>query len=104
MHHIVIDEIPHDSHLMHIPELDTGRQDIPNQDRSIPPPLAKDPAPTHLGGGLPPVPGKLARKIEEGQFIEMAELLPEHLSTQCEGDDQSKAAKPKCKTITSILE
>ena len=90
---------------MHIPVLDSGMQGIPNLDQSSPPPLTtKDPAPTHLGGGLPPIPGKLARRIEEGHFIEMAELLPECLSTQCEGDDQSNATKSKRKTITTILE
>ena len=32
-----------------------------------------------IGAGLPPVPGSLVKRIREGHFIEMGELLPEHL-------------------------
>lgn len=75
-----------------------------SQDKSIPPPPDKDSTPIHLGGGLPPVPGKLVKKIQEGQFIEMADLLPERLSSHGESEDQGKATKPKHKAVTSILD
>lgn len=81
-----------------------GSHSLPNQDSPFPSLLSKDPTSIHLGGGLPPVPGKLAKKIEQGHFIEMAELLPERLSSHCDIDDQNKATKPKHKVITSILE
>ena len=32
-----------------------------------------------IGQGLPPVPKKLASKIESGKFVDMSELLPDHL-------------------------
>ena len=32
-----------------------------------------------LGAGLPPIPEKLVSRIEAGEFIEMAELLPDRL-------------------------
>ena len=32
-----------------------------------------------LGAGLPPIPTKLVSRIEAGEFIEMAELLPDRL-------------------------
>ena len=30
-----------------------------------------------MGDGLPPVPAKLAKKIQGGEFVDMHELLPE---------------------------
>lgn len=32
-----------------------------------------------IGGGLPPIPPKLVCRTESGEFIDMCELLPEHL-------------------------
>ena len=100
MHHLVIDEIPHSSHLVHIPNLDMGR----HNNTTIPPSVEEEPFSIYLGGGLPPVPGKLAKRIEEGQFIEMTELLPEPLSFQGELNDPSKQVKFKQKMVTDILE
>lgn len=100
MHHLVIDEIPHSSHLVHIPNLDMGR----HNNTTIPPSVEEEPFSIYLGGGLPPVPGKLAKRIEEGQFIEMTELLPERLSFQGELNDPSKQVKFKHKMVTDILE
>ena len=58
-----------------------------------------------IGEGLHPVPGKLIKKIESGQFIELAELLPEQLGiTAACDDDRTKASKPKHNPISSIIE
>ena len=43
-----------------------------------------------LGGGIPPVPAKLVKRIQEGSFIEMAELLPELLRNASLPDDINK--------------
>ena len=32
-----------------------------------------------IGQGLPPIPKKLASKIELGEYVDMSELLPDHL-------------------------
>lgn len=56
-----------------------------------------------LGAGLPPVPSKLVRRIECGEFIELSELLPEKLSFDVAEEDSGKG-KSKKKLITSILE
>ena len=40
----------------------------------------------YVGDGLPPVPAKLAAKIQKGEFIEMWELLPEFWSSHREED------------------
>ena len=46
---------------------------------SITPDHQDDVSPVIIGAGLPPVPGRLVKRIRDGQFIEMGELLPEHL-------------------------
>ena len=68
LHHVylVIDEIPDSSHLGHLPEMD------PKSHTHSIPPIAVEPNLVRLGGRLPPVSGKLAKKIEEGHYIEMA--------------------------------
>ena len=58
-----------------------------------------------IGPGLPPVPNKLVLRIQAGEFIHMAELLPDHLriSTTPSKDDK-KATKQKRRQVTNILE
>ena len=59
-----------------------------------------------IGAGLPPVPEKLVSRIEAGEFIEMAELLPDHMGTagMRTGDDQSRVLRSRRKVVTNILE
>ena len=66
----------------------------------------KEPQPVTIGEGLPPVPGKLAKRIQSGQFIELAELLPDQLGaiTALPDEDGSKASKSSPKQISSIIE
>lgn len=58
-----------------------------------------------IGAGLPPIPSKLA-KIEDGEFIDMSKLLLERLGMTAISleDDNSKFAKQKHRTVSSILE
>ena len=60
----------------------------------------------HMGTGLPPVPAKLVSRIEAGEFVDMAELLPDKLgfSKTTLNDDQVRPSKPRCRTVTNILE
>ena len=61
--------------------------------------------PLYISGGLPPVPAKLANRIQEGHFIEMAELLPESLrGSNSYDEDQLKSSKPKNPGISSIID
>ena len=48
----------------------------------------------YIGDGLPPVPPKLAAKIQKGEFVDMGELLPEFWATA--KDDEG--AKPDLKS------
>ena len=63
-----------------------------------------DPSIVHIGAALPPISTKLLKKrIEQGNFIEMAELLPESLGHLASDDDQH-VVKPKRRVISDIVE
>ena len=47
----------------------------------------------NIGAGRPPVPMRLAQRIESRVFTEMADLLPEHLSDKERGHHRSKHSK-----------
>ena len=76
--------------------------DTPNSGRTFPhidqPPTTSN----HMGPALPPIPPKLIEKIKSGTFIEMTNLLPEHLGPVTM-EDEGKL-KQKHKQITSITE
>ena len=56
-----------------------------------------------FGAGFPPVPSKLVKKIEAGDFIDMVELRPEGLGTM-EDSAPGRSTKGKTKMISNILE
>ena len=59
----------------------------------------------YIGGGLPPIPEKLIRCIQDGHFINMAELLPDNLeATNLTDDDHTTNAKHKQQEVTEIME
>ena len=64
---------------------------------------------TFIGPGLPPVPARLVEKIQSGQFVELAELLPDHIGSLSGNptlEDESKTSnvkQSKCQ-VTTILE
>jgi len=47
----------------------------------------------NIGAGRPPVQLQLAKKVESGVFIEMADLLPERLGDKQKGYHRSKHSK-----------
>ena len=59
-----------------------------------------------IGQGLPPVPKKLASKIESGEFVDMSELLPDRLgcSRTLTPEDKSGGTKSKKRAVANILE
>ena len=66
-------------------------------DKPLPPRL--------ISGGLPPIPAKLVKRIQDGLFVEMAELLAETLiSPEYTVDDQSTSSKQKPKEVTNITD
>lgn len=60
-----------------------------------------------IGAGLPPVPQKLVTRIQAGEFVDMAELLPDHLGVNAApivtGDKEEKQ-KGKRRQVNNILE
>ena len=56
-----------------------------------------------FGAGLPPVPQKLVERIQEGEFIDMAELTIDRLSMS-PFNDTSKPNHSKRWLVTSIIE
>ena len=68
-------------------------------------PTATTTPPLYIGGGLPPIPGKLVRRIQNGHFIDMTELLPDNLeAANATDNDQSKAASRKHQDVTHIID
>ena len=105
---LAVGEIPPPSALSNLLEIGTGTLNPPLVDPLgiQAPPNPKHPLPVTIGASLPPVPGKLVKRIEAGYFIEMGELLPERLGAANVGtdDDGFKAPKPKPRPVTTILE
>jgi len=88
--------------LRHVREFSKVSDDIlakksMSTDKPLPPRL--------ISGGLPPIPAKLVKRIQDGLFVEMAELLAETLiSPEYTVDDQSTSSKQKPKEVTSITD
>ena len=59
-----------------------------------------------MGAGIPPVPEKMISRIEAGEYIEMAELLPDHLGSagMTAEEDQTRVPRSRRKAVTNIFE
>ena len=59
-----------------------------------------------MGAGIPPVPEKMISSIEAGEYIEMAELLPDRLGSagMMAGEDQTRIPRSRRKAVTNIFE
>ena len=59
----------------------------------------------HWGGRLLPIPEKLVCRIQEGRYINMAELLPDSLeASDSIDDDQTTTTKLKQQDVTQIMD
>ena len=67
-------------------------------------PTSKELSGVQIGAGLPPVPQKLAQKIQSGDYVDMTELLPDHLGISDIKLSSDKQQGSKKKGISSILE
>ena len=69
------------------------------------PTTSRSSAPIILSCGFPPVPAKLVKRIQDGLFIEMSELLPERLtSAEYNAGDSAVAQRQKPQEVMSILQ
>ena len=98
--HLVLDQIPPPSDLSHIHTAQFTNSGSNQQTH----PVASDGTPTHyfVGTALSAIPTKLVEKIESGAFIELSDLLPEHLG-HAEPDEDSKS-KSKHRPVSSITQ
>ena len=97
--HAAIDRLPSGSRLQHITEFGS---DPPPID---PPSSGRSSAPMLFSSGLPPVPIKLVKRIQDGLFVEMSELLPERLtSPEYNAMDSTVAQRQKPQEELSIIQ
>ena len=57
-----------------------------------------------IGAGLPPIPPRLVTRIEAGEFIDMAELLPDHLGPATSTTEPLPKPSKRCHDVSNILE
>ena len=89
------------SHIAIIPSESSGSPKPTNH--QLPPSPLQSPA-ASIGAAIPPVPLQLVERIESGAFVEMAfvemaELIPSHLSI-----DEAEKYKPKHCSVTNVSE
>ena len=103
-----IDHLPTSSQLQHVQELNETQQHLdltelthPTIPTSYP---NKSSPPVLISSGLPPVPAKLVKRIQQGSFVEMVELLPETLSSpEYAPDNEPAGQKQKRREVTNII-
>ena len=109
---IALDQVPSARQLSHVHELhnqpslnDDPRTAVSAQPSTHQPitfqPADKTSLSLYVGGGLPPVPAKLAQRIQDGQFVEMVELLPEVLRGPIPYDTTSR--KVQSQSIGNLM-
>ena len=96
--------VPDGSLLSHVPTTDPA-------DKAGDPPgiRAKDPSSAmfSVGAGLPPVPKKLVNRIQAGEFVDMAELLPDRMGCTAalfHNEKVDKLLKSKRRQVSTITE
>jgi len=68
-------------------------------------PLLRNPSPILTSNGLPPIPGRLIQRVEDSMHIEIAELLPDYLSTaEVNISEQPSSSRSKLHKITNTMD
>ena len=58
-----------------------------------------------ISNGLPPIPARLVKRVEDGLFVEMAELLPSYLDTaDLNTDDQHTRSRKRPPVLSDIMD
>ena len=65
--------------------------------------LYKDGSSIFIGAAVPPVPPKLVERIKAGDFIDMAELLPDCMGTSKLSMDESTKQKVRRRPVSNII-
>ena len=107
-HTLVLDQVPTANQLHLVQQIGdpptSSSYPMPSCSTTVPtlPPFEKTSTPLYIGGGMPPIPAKLAKRIQEGLFVEMAELMPDYLRSPNPSDEDH--SKPKNWEITNIVD
>ena len=115
---LAIGQLPSPSHLTHVSQITEVPPSFQPADTSSHRPSTSvlDSGPTFTNHqhkdsdvidilGLPsPISGKLVKRVEQGSFIEIAELLLESLGHLTIDDDQPATPKPRRQAISGIVE
>ena len=98
---LAFDDLPGSEELQHVREIHSPRQtDVEHQSTS-----QKRSPPILICNGLPPVPAKLLKRVEDGMYIEMSELLPDHLSSaELNCSSQSTSSKSTLGEVNNIMD
>ena len=98
-----LDTIPSSSQLSQIHQ---DSESTPQPPNNVQPnqPQCSGAGPMNLRGGIPPIPAKLVKRIQDGSFIEMSELLPELLCNASLPEEASNASRPRTYSVGSIIE
>ena len=98
-----LDELPISSRLEHVRELDPARctPDLGTEDADG---HIDHQLPVLISDGLPPVPARLVERISQGIFVEMSELLPDHLCAADTDVGDRRANKTKLTEVDNIID
>ena len=100
--YLALNQVPTNGQLSHVNELsETSRQQMGYRAGTITPVTTHS---LYIGGRLPPIPQKLIRCIQDGHFINMAELLPDNLEATNSTDDDHTTTKCKHQEVTQIMD
>ena len=97
-------ELPHIRQLEVHPDSD-DLLSIDSHDSDETSPSEKSRPPVLISNGLPPIPSRLMKRVEDGLFVEMAELLPSHLDSADLNINEGQVASCKrLPTVTDIID
>ena len=101
--YLALNQVSTIGQLSHVNELsEIGRQQTGYRAGTITPVTTHS---LYSGGGLPPIPQKLICRIQDGHFINIAELLSESLeATNSTDDDYTTNTKRKHQEVTQIMD
>ena len=99
--HLSFLSLPSSEELQHVQKLRS--RPVVETEQQVP--LSRNPPPILICNGLPPVPARLIKRVEDGMYIEMAELLPDHLSSvELNMSEQPSSTRSKLHEVTNIMD
>ena len=107
---LAFDDLPVSNQLTHVREIgdpanssDVPGTVTPNPSSSVP--MDRHQPPILICNSLPPVPPRLVKRVEDGLFVEMFELLPERLnSADFNAGDLAPGIKNKPPEVSNIID